>query len=177
MLGHQTFVDVGTPLADGSATGNINTAIDFTIGNLMSTSHNSGIFAGMPETRFGSVMFNQNVPTSLSFANAVFGSFTSTSIMEVHNSSGQGAGVVGFFAQGTWTPAARFRSGPLPADFTISFTQTPALDGFISNSATFALPGPSSIPEPSSFGMLLTGLAALLVGYPLRRRSRHFAMT
>ena len=48
VIGTQGFADIGTPTADGGSTGDINTATAFTIGNLVSTSSNTGDFAGLP---------------------------------------------------------------------------------------------------------------------------------
>jgi hypothetical protein len=78
VLGTQAFSDIGTPTADGSNTGNINTAMTFTIGDLVSTTSNTGVFAGMPTQNFGT--FTMVVPSPiiqvLVFFTDVFGTFT-----------------------------------------------------------------------------------------------------
>jgi len=176
--GSQAFADIGIPMADGSATGNINTATSFLMDELVSTRNNSGVFAGMPTQTFMSVMFNHSVPTSIDFGNSVFGQFASTSIVEEATSH---PGFVLFLAMANWTPGSyagfsRLPRGTLDGSLRISFTQTPEMNGTISNSATFALGQQASVPEPSSLVMLLTGFAALVIGYPLRRRPRDSAM-
>jgi hypothetical protein len=53
VIGTQGFADIGTPTADDGSTGDINTAAAFTIGDLVSTSSNTGDFAGLPSQVFG----------------------------------------------------------------------------------------------------------------------------
>lgn len=173
-VGAQSFVDLGNPTANGSPTGNINTATAFMIGDLTSTTDNEGVFFGMPAQGFGSVSFNTTIPTSLDFGNSVFGHFASSSITEIANDPG----AVAFFVVGQWTPGTfgSVTGGPFSAEFTISLDQTPAHNGLIADSATFALPATTPIPEPSSLLLGLTGLAALALIYGHRRRPRHLAM-
>ena len=47
-VGTQGFDDPGTPTADGSPTGDINTATDFKIGDLQSTLSQTGFFLNGP---------------------------------------------------------------------------------------------------------------------------------
>jgi len=102
VLGTQAFSDIGTPTADGSNTGNINTATTFTIGNLVSTTSNTGVFAGMPVQTFGSVTMVIPSPISqvLAFTTPVFDTFTSQSITEPINNPG----FVNIVADGLWSP-------------------------------------------------------------------------
>ncbi len=68
----QSFVDFGTPTADGSATGNINTATSFAFGDLASFLANTGALAGLPSQTFGQVSFALGSATSLTFASSSF---------------------------------------------------------------------------------------------------------
>jgi hypothetical protein len=164
----QGFSDTGTPLADGSASGDINTATTFTIGDLVSTSANTGDLAGMPSQNFGPVTFSLGSATSLTFSNAVFGTFASTSIVEATNVPG----AVGFYVLGTYTPGTFSGGTGGPSSFTITFNQTPAHEGSISDSATFAIPPapPPGTPEPSTWAMMIIGFAGL--GYAGFRASK-----
>lgn len=179
-VGTQGFADLGTPLAGGSATGDINTATSFTIGDLLSNTSGTGILAGMAKQDFGAVTFDTTSATSLTFGNSVFGTFASTNIDEYTNK----AGTVAFYVTGTWKPGTynnndtTFTSGPYTASFTISFTQTPAgAGGAISDSATFSVPpsGTPGVPEPASIVMGLTGLVIGGLAYGRHRRQASIA--
>jgi len=163
--GSQGFADLGSPSAN---TGNINTATQFTIGSLITNSVSNGVFAGISTQSFGSVSFDTTNPTSLTFGNAIFGTFSSTSITEISNSAGQVSFyVLGNFAGGSYT--GTLTPDPAPASFTISFTQTPAGSGAISDSSTLSIPpAPSGVPEPSS--IVLVGLGIASVGAVARRK-------
>ena len=99
----QGFDDNGTPTVVG---GNINTGTMFTIGDLQTTSAQTGFFVGLPTQTFGAVSFDDTVATSLSFSSGPFGSFTSTSITQISNVPGEvafyvlGSYVAGSFALG-----------------------------------------------------------------------------
>jgi hypothetical protein len=165
----QGFADIGTPTAN---TGNINTATVFTIGDLISTTANTGIFAGLPTQVIGPVTFDSTVGSSLSFSSSGFGSFTSTSITEISNSSGQAAFyVLGNFLGGADDGGAGSNG---PASFTISFTQTPSGSGSISDSGTFSVPPAGTVPEPSSIVCTLIGIGSF-AGVGLVRRKRKSA--
>jgi len=162
-----SFADTGTPTVN---TGDINTATTFNIADLISTTGSgTGFFAGLPSQNFGPVSYTLGSPTSLSFSSTEFGSFTSTSITPFNNSvaGSTSAYILGNYTAGTYDSEA---SGP--ASFTISWTQTPAHTGGISDSATFAIPPatpPPPVPEPST--MVIAGLGALgLIAYGIRRR-------
>jgi len=153
-VGSLAFADLGTASAD---TGNINTATTFGIGDLVSTS-GSGVFAGLPLQFFGPVSFSTSVGTSLSFSDAAFGSFSSTSISEVTNTPG----FVTIYVLGNYTAGSYDAGASGAASFRISYTQTPVTTGAISDSATFSIPpaGGPSTPEPATVFGLISGVAA-----------------
>jgi hypothetical protein len=168
-VGTLGFADIGTPTAN---TGDINTATSFTIGNLISTTAETGIFAGPPpmlSQDFGSVTFSTGTPASFSLSNSVFGTFTSTSITEAVNSPG----LVGFYILGTYTAGSVDPgSGTNPASFTLSFTQTPASTGSISDSGSFSVPpaSPPGVPEPATLVLGLTSIVGGGLFHLIRRR-------
>lgn len=167
--GSQGLADIGTPIVDS---GNINTATSLTIGNLVSTGASAGYFTGLPSQLFGPVAFNPAVGSSLSFGNATFGSFLSTSITEQTNVAGERSFfVLGNYTAGAFDPA--LVPNPAPASMIVSFTQSPAGTGVISNSATLAIP---PVPEPSTILLAGVGLAGgLVVDQSRRHRRRKFA--
>jgi hypothetical protein len=171
--GTQSFADLGVPLANGSPTGNILTASLFTIGDLVSTKAQSGVFAGLPLQDFGSITFNVNKPTSFDFSDGAWGSFQSTLIDPTITTSHAGT-TIAFFLVGNWTPGTFEKgagTGPFPSDLTISFTQTPGGSGSISDSASFSTPAlKASVPEPGTLGLLLASLGGLGVALWRRRK-------
>ena len=168
VVGSQGFADIGTPLADGTRTGDINTATALTIGELFSTSSNTGFLLGLPHQDFGSVTFNTTSPGSLSFGNSVFGTFTSTRFTDILSQPG----AVTLYVLGNWTPGSYggVAPGSYAASFTIAFTQTQAHNGAISDSATFSVPPSGNIPELSTWAMMGLGFSGLgLACYRNRR--------
>ena len=169
--GSQAFADIGAPTVDS---GNINTGTSFTIGNLISTGANAGYFTGLSTQIFGPVAFSPAVGSSLSFGNATFGSFLSTSITEQTNVAGERSFyVLGNYTAGTFDPA--LAPNPAPASMIVSFTQSPAGTGSISDSASLSIP-PEAVPEPSTILLAGVGLAGgLVVDQSRRHRRRKFA--
>jgi len=168
-IGTQGLADMGAPSTN---TGDINTATTFTIGDLVSTASQSGIFVGMPTQDFGSVgpFAITNGPTAtLTFGDAVFGTFTSSSEIIATDTGG----LLSLYFDGLWTPGTYggVAGGPFAASVTFSATQTPAHTGAISDSATFAVPPAGFVPEPSAI-MLLTVGGTGLFGFRLMRRKR-----
>jgi len=171
--GRQTFGDLGVNETNGSPSGNINAAATFTVGELVSTGNQLGVFVGMPRQFFNPFTFNITDPTSLAFGNGIFGHYASTSITEIEIRPT----AVAFDVVGEWTPGSFFHGvghGPFEAAYTISFTQTVS-HGIISSSSSFATPT-TVIPEPPSFVLVLTGLAAAVVIYGFRRSRRQLVM-
>ena len=125
--------------------GNINTATSFTIGNLISTGANAGYFTVL-----------------------------STSITEQTNVAGERSFyVLGNYTAGTFDPA--LAPNPAPASMIVSFTQSPAGTGSISDSASLSIP-PAAVPEPSTILLAGVGLAGgLVVDQSRRHRRRKFA--
>jgi len=176
-IGSLNFLDGGQPLANGSPTGNIDTASTLTIGDLLSGGSKTGVFVGTPTfTDFGSVTFStaNGANTTFAFGNATFGFFASTLITSVNS----GNGVQSFFILGTFTPGTAPGYGGVtavqPASFTISFTQTPAGGGVgssISDSGTLSVPPAGAVPEPASFAMVVIGLGGVFAVGRFRRRA------
>jgi hypothetical protein len=159
------FADTGTPTVN---TGNINTATTYNIGDLVTTSSSTGFFAGLPTQTFGPVSFTTTSPTSLSFSDTAFGSFTSTSITLLSSAPG----AVAYYILGNYTAGTYDTEVSGMGSFTISFTQTPANTGAISDSASLAAPPAAIVPEPASLLLGLTGMGALGMVVCLRRRFR-----
>ena len=166
----QAFTDTGSPTANGSSTGNINTATSFTVGNFISTTSQTGFFAGMPVQSFASFSFNITNPTSLTFGNSIFGTFTSTTITVVTNTPG----FLNLSVMGEWTPGTfgGVTGGPFASTLSFVFTQNPSHSGAIGDSAVFQ----TVIPEPPTMVMGLTGLALGGMIYRLRRRRAAWAV-
>lgn len=163
--GSQGFADIGTPTVDS---GNINTGTSFTVGNMISTGASIGYFSGLSTQILGPVTFNASVGSSLSFGNGTLGTFTSTSITEQTNVSGERSFyILGNFTAGSFNPA--LTPNPAPASVIIGFTQSPAGTGAISDSATLSIP-PAAVPEPSTIVLATVGMAAAVAADRMRRR-------
>lgn len=164
-----TFGSIGfaTPLlseANASPTGDINTSNAFTLENLSTTDNASGVFAGLPIRSFGTVTFDTLMGSSLHITDGEFGSFTSSSISTVSNTPG----FLNLLLKGTWVPGSFMGGGTTgPADFRISFTQSPVAVGEISFSGTMSTVA-AVLPEPGTWLLFLTGIGLVLVGSRLR---------
>ena len=170
-INSQAFSDIG---ATKASTGDILTATTFTLGNLVTTAGELGVFVGMPTQIFGMVTLDTTSTTALTLSSAVFGTFTSTSIMNLGSTIGGAGATQAFDFKGEWTPGtfsgfSGLTGGPLPADLTISFTQTPAHSGVISASITFAV---TPVPEPGALEGLLLGTGMLGLAEMTRRKLR-----
>ena len=167
--GSQGLTDIGSPTVDS---GNINTGTTFTIGNMISTGASAGYFSGLTTQIFGPVAFSPAVGSSFSFGNGTFGSFLSTSIVQQTNTPGERSFVVyGNYTAGSFDPT--LSPNPAPASITLSFTQSPAGSGVISDSATLSIP---PVPEPSTAMLACVGLAGgLAIEQGRRQRRRELA--
>jgi hypothetical protein len=183
-VGSQGFNDQGQPLANGSSTGNIDTASTLTIGDLNTTLVSSGMFTGVGKNiDLGSVTFSTTGnSTPFTFSNSLFGSFTSVggSITSIISGNGtESFYILGFFTPGSYSGYGTYatgmaNNGPLSASITVSFTQTPAGGGAgssISDSATMAVPPAPLVPEPASFAMVAIGLGGIFAVGRFRRRA------
>ena len=111
-------VGFATPLlttADASPTGDINTSNIFSLEHLVTTGNESGLFAGLPLQGFGAVSFDTTMGNSLGIADGEFGSFQSSSINTITNTSG----FLNLLLAGVWTPGT-FNSS-LHSSFPASF--------------------------------------------------------
>ena len=154
-----------TPLlseANASPTGDINTSTMFTLEQLVSTTNEQGLFAGLPPQAFGTVTFTTTSGSSLDITDAQFGTFSSNSISTLISTSG----FLNLEAHGIWKGGA-FNVGVCtsgcPADMRISFTQTPSGTGEISFSSTMSTLGATTVPETSTLVLFGTGLMAMLI--------------
>ena len=181
--GSQSFGTLGPLMADGSSTGDINTAMNFSIGNLTSSPFNQlGIFVGMPQLNLQQitaqpVTFNITVGTSLSNFGSLpseFGHFASTSITELDNSPGH----VAFSIAGDWTPGTFFSERfhlpgePLAADLTVSLNQDGGPGAPLSANLTFATSvALTEIPLPAALPLMgsVLGVGGLLAAWRKRR--------
>jgi hypothetical protein len=180
------FNDQGQPLANGSATGNIDAASTLTIGDLNTTNATSGLFVGVGKNiDLGSVTFSTSngANTTFSFTDATgkFGSFVSQTITSIISGNGvESYYILGLFTPGNYTGYGTYatgmaNNGPLSASITVSFTQTPAGGGAgssISDSATMSVPPAGlTVPEPASFAMVAIGLGGIFAVGRFRRRA------
>ena len=159
------LVDIGTPTVGG---GNIDTATVFNIGNLFTTGSATGVFAGLANQTLGPVSFDTTNPTSLTFGNSTMGTFTSTSITQIANVTGQVSYyIAGNFVGGSYT--GTLTPNPAPASFQINFSQVGGPGTAITDSSTLSIPpSPNSVPEPSS--IMLVGLGVVSMGVVARRK-------
>jgi hypothetical protein len=182
-VGTQGFNDQGTPLANGSSTGDIETASTLTIGDMNTSSASTGLFIGVGKNiDFGTINFSTTIGANTSFnlrdGSNFFGSFSSTNLSVISS----GNGVESFYITGNFTPGTysgygsyatgSLNAGPESASITISFTQTG--NGSISDSATLAVPpsGIAAVPEPASVSMIVMGLGGVFAaGRRYRRRA------
>ena len=163
--GSQGFADIGAPSVDS---GNINTGTSFTIGNMISTGASIDYFSGLSTQILGPVTFSTANGSSLTFGNATFGTFTSTSITEQTNAAGERSFyVLGNYSAGTFNPA--LTPSPAPASLIVGFTQSPAGTGAISDSASLSIP-PAAVPEPSTLVLATVGIAVAVSADRMRRR-------
>ena len=159
--GSVSLFDTESPSFSGGS--DITNAANFTINDYQSNNEGLGVFAGLPAQDFGSLSFSTNNGARLTFGNAVFGTFTSSQISQTSIAVGAVSyNIIGTYSSGSFDADAIVDQG---ASLGISFTETPAYNGSVSDSATFSTP---AIPEPSVAALSgVSGLAGLLL---LRRR-------
>ena len=156
--GSQGLSDIGAASATTGETnpGNrkpadLNTAAIITIGNLITTGSQTGYFSGLSTRILGPIDFNATSPTGFTFGDSTMGSFSSTSIVETQNTSGaRSFYVLGTYTAGTFNPS--LTPTPAPASLLISFTQSPAVGGAISASATLSIPPSGAFVEMVNVG-------------------------
>jgi hypothetical protein len=163
--GSQGFASPTLDSADASPTGDINTATMFMLNDWTTTTNETGVFMHVPTQDFGTVTLTLGNPHGLDFGNAVFGSFTSSSV----TASSTGPGFLDILAVGTFTPGSIFPGSPAATSETrIALTQTPPLDGSISASGTMSIT--TVVPEIPTAVLFLTGLLGMaLVGLRWKR--------
>jgi len=167
IIGMQGFTDSGVTTTD---TGDVSTAMTFTLGNWTTTTFGTGIFAGMPVQTFGQVSFNIADPSGFTFGNGVFGAFDATSV----TTSPPVPNVASFSFDGLWAPGTQggLTGGPFPSSINVLLIQPGGPGSPIISNATFSVEEAETvIPEPSSFVLSLTGLAAGVLIYRRRRRN------
>lgn len=138
-MGVLAFVSLGPDSAN--VTNNIQTATSYTLGAVLSTSENSGLFSVISQQNLGSISFTVGYPTSLSFGNAVMGYFNSTNIQRGVST----ATSTEFIITGTWTPGSfcnsssicPMRGGPFPAMIHMGMVQSGGIGAAIGVSFTF----------------------------------------
>jgi len=170
--GTQGMADNGSPSINSTE---LSTATVFTFGTpFVTTTSETGDFktvAGNSGLTLTTSVLNLAAPTAFRVSNTAFGTFTSTSIVQLFSSILPGAEVRAFYVLGSFTGGTNFGAGSAstPASFTVSFTQstTGGVSSF-SDSSTLSIP-PASVPEPTSVAMLGLGLAGV-AGYTARRR-------
>ncbi|MBV8843751.1 MAG: PEP-CTERM sorting domain-containing protein [Bryobacterales bacterium] len=125
----------------------------------------------MPIQFFGTVSFNITDPSSFTFGNGVFGTFTATSLI---TRAPNPPGFINFVYDGLWTPGTQggLTGGPFPSSLNITFVQAAGPGSPITSNASFSVEEAETvIPEPSSFVLTVTGLAAGVLIYRRRRQN------
>lgn len=158
----QAGVVVGTQaiaaLGDVNSTPNndVTTDTQFTIGNLTTTTENTGDFATFVAggLSLGNATLNVNDATTFTFGSAAFGTFTGMSVVEVAVTGVTRSFLItGMFDPGTLFPATHQDASQVT--LALGFTQVAAGES-ISASATLVT---TAVPEPSTVLALGTGLA------------------
>jgi hypothetical protein len=163
VVGTQANIDIDTPTAN---TNNINTATIFTLGSLQTTPSRTGDYTLVPSGQaLGGATLTLATRSTFSFGNAVFGTFTATSLTTLLNVPGAvGYDIKGVFAPGSGFPASK---GSTEADFLLTFIQSGGTNTAISASGTLV-----SVPEPGSLLLGLTVAVGVGLASGLRRRFR-----
>jgi hypothetical protein len=164
-LGTATFND--TAAGRVSPGTDINAATSFTITNWIATG-GTGTLAGLVPTTIGSITFTFGVAgsdTSFHIDDPRFGKFDSTSLKEIANAPGARV----WFIVGTYVPGSVPGGPAADGSFTVSFNQSPANTGSISDSGSFAYS--NAVPEPQSLVLISIGLASVSLFRKLRKRT------
>ena len=155
----------------GNVSGSLQDSNIFTFTNVTTISGN-GAFAGGNFITFPSITFNDTIPGGLTFSDAAFGSFTSTSVnvLSPYTSSGNSASeswtIMGNFVNGTSTQPVYN-----PATITLSLNQSGLPVGSLSGSWTMSANAAGAVPEPSSIVLVGLGLASVAAARLRRKKS------
>lgn len=159
--GTMGLVDFNTSINTSS----LATATTFNLGGLQDNGNKTGGFLPVPTTTsFGTGSFSLGSTSALTFSNPTFGTFQETAAPLITATSVVGGVTIGetFYILGTFNPGATLGGGgPIPASFTVSFTQTGGPGTAVSASGTVSIPPSLSVPEPASIAMLGLGLVGV----------------
>jgi len=172
--GTQGMADNGSPSINSTQ---LSTATTFTFGTpFVTTTSETGDFravAGNSGLTLTTSVLNLAAPTAFRVSNAAFGTFTSSSVVQLFSSVLPNAQVRAFYVLGSFTGGTNFGGGSTstPASFTVSFTESTigGVSSFSDSSTLSIPPAPASVPEPASVAMLGLGLVGS-IGFAARRR-------
>ena len=145
---------------------NVTAATSFTFTTLVAVDAGAtgGYFNGIPLTNLGTKTVDS--VSGFSFSNAVLGTFTASHTTFIVGLNSIEVDVVGSYTGGTYGGVTT--PNPITASAVFNFQQS-SPGSAINGSGVFNIPSAKPVPEPSSIGLALVGLGALI---PLARRRR-----